>query len=149
MKIIVTGSAGFIGAAVAEKLLERGDEIVGIDNHNNYYDPLLKEARIARLLAQPNYTHVRGDIADSVFLESIFKEYQPKYVVNLAAQAGVRYSIENPKSYVQSNLVGFINVLEGCRHTKVKHLLYASSSSVYGENKKMPCFFNYQAPDWH
>jgi UDP-glucuronate 4-epimerase len=138
MKIIVTGSAGFIGAAVAEKLLERGDEIVGIDNHNNYYDPLLKEARIARLLAQPNYTHVRGDIADSVFLESIFKEYQPKYVVNLAAQAGVRYSQENPSEVIKSNMVGFGNVLECSRKYKIEHLVYASTSSVYGLNGTLP-----------
>lgn len=138
MKILVTGSAGFIGSALSIRLLERGDEVVGLDNHNDYYDPILKEKRIARHLNKLNYTHVRADITDNDFLQSLFESHQFDGVVNLAAQAGVRYSIENPKSYIDTNIVGFGNILEGCRHNNVSHLVYASSSSVYGSNTNMP-----------
>ena len=138
MKILVTGSAGFIGSELCIKLLERGDIVIGIDNHNDYYDPNLKEARLARHLNHPNYTHLRLDISDKKKLEKAFQDYQPNRVVNLAAQAGVRYSIENPHAYVQSNIVGFLNILESCRHHKVEHLIYASSSSVYGKNTSIP-----------
>ena len=132
MKILITGSAGFIGSTLSIKLLERGDEIVGIDNHNDYYDPLLKEARLNRFSDHKNYTHIRMDIEDKKLVDSLFKEQQFDCVVNLAAQAGVRYSIENPLAYINTNIVGFSHILEGCRHNKVKHLVYASSSSVYG-----------------
>lgn len=138
MKIIVTGSAGFIGSELSIKLLERGDSVIGIDNHNDYYDPNLKEARLARHLNHPNYTHLCLDISDRQALENAFKDHQPQRVVNLAAQAGVRYSIENPYAYIQSNIVGFMNILECCRHHEIKHLVYASSSSVYGANTSMP-----------
>jgi UDP-glucuronate 4-epimerase len=138
MRILVTGTAGFIGAALAERLLARGDEVLGVDNHNDYYDPSLKEARLARFAAHPHYTHLRADLADAVAVNRAFHDFQPQRVVNLAAQAGVRYSLKNPQAYVQSNLVGFVNVLEACRHGKVEHLVYASSSSVYGANRKMP-----------
>jgi len=138
MKILVTGSAGFIGSALSIRLLDRGDEIVGIDNHNDYYDPALKEARLARHINHKNYTHIRMDIEDGEAVEGLFKEYQFDGVVNLAAQAGVRYSIDNPLAYIHTNIVGFTHILEGCRHNKVKHLVYASSSSVYGSNSKMP-----------
>lgn len=138
MKILVTGSAGFIGSALTMKLLERGDEVIGIDNHNDYYNPALKEARLARHINDASYTHVRGDLADRKLVEDLFKNYKPNRVVNLAAQAGVRYSLENPLAYVDSNLVGFAHILEGCRHNSVEHLVYASSSSVYGSNTKMP-----------
>ena len=138
MKILVTGSAGFIGSALSIKLLERGDKVVGIDNHNDYYDPSLKEARLNRYIDHPNYTHIRMDIRDKELVESLFKKNQFDSVVNLAAQAGVRYSIENPLAYIDSNIVGFAHILEGCRHNKVKHLVYASSSSVYGSNSKTP-----------
>ena len=138
MKIFVTGSAGFIGSALSLRLLERGDTIVGIDNHNNYYDPTLKEARLSRHLNNPNYSHIKGDIEDRGLIEKVFKENSFDVVVNLAAQAGVRYSIENPFAYIDTNLVGFGNILEGCRNTSVKHLVYASSSSVYGLNTKQP-----------
>lgn len=138
MKILVTGSAGFIGSALSIRLLERGDEVVGLDNHNDYYDPILKEKRIARHSNKLNYTHVRADITDNDFLQSLFESHQFDGVVNLAAQAGVRYSIENPKSYIDTNIVGFGNILEGCRHNNVSHLVYASSSSVYGSNTNMP-----------
>ena len=138
MKILITGSAGFIGSELANKLLHRGDEVIGIDNHNDYYDPQLKEDRLSRHLSNKKYTHFRLDISDSESIENIFKKYKFDVVVNLAAQAGVRYSIENPKSYINSNLLGFANILEGCRHGQVDHLVYASSSSVYGKNKKMP-----------
>lgn len=136
MRILVTGTAGFIGSALAERLLARGDEVYGIDNHNDYYDPTLKEARLARIANHPNYTHLRADLADAV--NRAFGEFRPHRVVNLAAQAGVRYSLKNPQAYVQSNLVGFVNILEACRHGKIEHLVYASSSSVYGANRKMP-----------
>ena len=138
MKILVTGAAGFIGSALSIKLLERGDQIIGIDNHNNYYDPILKEARLARHLHHDNYTHIRMDIEDGDRIKAIFKEFEFDGVVNLAAQAGVRYSIENPLAYISTNLVGFGHILEGCRHNNVSHLVYASSSSVYGFNSKIP-----------
>ncbi|MEO5811508.1 MAG: NAD-dependent epimerase [Rhodanobacter sp.] len=138
MRILVTGTAGFIGAALAQRLLQRGDEVLGIDNHNDYYDPALKAARLARFVAHPNYTHQRADLADSAAVDGAFATFQPQRVVNLAAQAGVRYSLTNPRAYVQSNLVGFVNILEACRHGAVEHLVYASSSSVYGANRKLP-----------
>ena len=138
MKICVTGAAGFIGSELSIKLLERGDRVIGIDNHNDYYDPNLKEARLARHINHPSYTHLRIDISDRDALEDAFKNYKPQRVVNLAAQAGVRYSIENPYAYIQSNIVGFINILECCRHNNIEHLVYASSSSVYGANTSMP-----------
>lgn len=138
MRVLVTGSAGFIGAALTERLLARGDQVLGIDNHNDYYDPALKEARLARFAEHPNYTHQRADLADAEAINQAFRDFQPQRVANLAAQAGVRYSLKNPLAYAQSNLVGFINILEGCRHHKVEHLVYASSSSVYGANRKLP-----------
>jgi UDP-glucuronate 4-epimerase len=138
MRILVTGTAGFIGSTLAERLLARGDEVYGIDNHNDYYDSTLKEARLARFADHHNYTHLRADLADAAAVNSAFGEFRPQRVVNLAAQAGVRYSLKNPQAYVQSNLVGFVNILEACRHGKVEHLVYASSSSVYGANRKLP-----------
>jgi len=138
MKVLVTGAAGFIGSALSISLLDRGDEVVGIDNHNNYYDPALKEARLSRHLDHPNYTHIRMDIEDGKAVKKIFIEHQFEGVVNLAAQAGVRYSIENPLAYINTNMVGFGHILEGCRHNNVGHLVYASSSSVYGSNTSMP-----------
>ena len=138
MKILVTGSAGFIGSALALRLLARGDTVIGIDNHNDYYDPAIKEARIERFIDNPNYTHIRADLADHQIIEEIFTNYKPERVVNLAAQAGVRYSIENPLAYINSNIVGFAHILEGCRHNDVEHLVYASTSSVYGANTSMP-----------
>ena len=138
MKVLVTGSAGFIGSALSIRLLERGDHVVGIDNHNDYYDQALKEDRLARHANHENYTHLCIDIADSKAMEQAFEEHKPQGVINLAAQAGVRYSIENPLAYVDSNIVGFAHILEGCRHNKVEHLVYASSSSVYGANTTMP-----------
>ena len=138
MKVLITGAAGFIGSALALRLLERGDVVVGIDNHNDYYDPAVKEARLARHAQHPNYTHLRIDLADRQAMENCFATQRPEGVVNLAAQAGVRYSIENPLAYIESNIVGFAHVLEGCRHHGVRHLVYASSSSVYGANTTMP-----------
>ena len=138
MKILVTGSAGFIGSALTLRLLERGDEVVGIDNHNNYYDPTLKDARLSRHIDLENYTHIKMDIEDEQGIYRLFKDSQFEGVVNLAAQAGVRYSIENPLTYIKTNMVGFGHILEGCRHNNVNHLVYASSSSVYGSNTKMP-----------
>ncbi|RDS84682.1 NAD-dependent epimerase [Dyella monticola] len=138
MRVLVTGSAGFVGAALTERLLARGDQVHGIDNHNDYYDPALKEARLARFAKHPNYTHLRGDLADDEAVNRVFHDFQPQRVVNLAAQAGVRYSLKNPHVYAQSNLIGFVNILEACRHHKVEHLVYASSSSVYGANRKLP-----------
>ena len=137
-KIIVTGSAGFIGSSLCLKLLERGDNIIGIDNHNDYYDPKIKEARIERLIKFSNYQHCRIDISDHKNLNNIFKDHNVKKVVNLAAQAGVRYSMENPLAYINSNIVGFAHILENCRNYDVEHLVYASTSSVYGANTKMP-----------
>ena len=138
MKVLVTGAAGFIGSTLSMRLLERGDQVIGIDNHNDYYDPALKEARLNRFIDNPNYTHVRMDLADRAGMAALFEEHKPQGVVNLAAQAGVRYSLENPLSYIDSNLVGFGHILEGCRHNGVEHLVYASSSSVYGANTQMP-----------
>jgi UDP-glucuronate 4-epimerase len=138
MKVLVTGSAGFIGSALCLRLLERGDEVVGIDNLNDYYDVDLKRARLARTQAYAGFTDLRVDIHDRVALAKVFAGHQPQRVVNLAAQAGVRYSIQNPMAYVDTNLLGFANVLEGCRHNGVEHLVYASSSSVYGANTNMP-----------
>ena len=138
MKILVTGSAGFIGSALALKLLERGDEVIGIDNLNDYYDVNLKLSRLARNKASPRYTDVRTDLQDRDAIAEVFARHGPQRVVNLAAQAGVRYSLTNPHSYVDSNIVGFLNILEGCRHQGVEHLVYASSSSVYGANTLMP-----------
>jgi UDP-glucuronate 4-epimerase len=138
MRILVTGAAGFIGSALSQRLLARGDEVLGYDNLNDYYDPSLKEARLAQLMPQSGFACVRADLEDRAALERAFAEFRPERVVNLAAQAGVRYSLANPHAYVQSNLVGFVNVLEACRHAKVEHLVYASSSSVYGGNRKLP-----------
>ena len=138
MKILVTGTAGFIGSHLAHRLLDRGDEVVGFDNLNDYYDVTLKQARLARLQARAGYTHVTGDLADRAAVEQAFAAHRPQRVVNLAAQAGVRYAAENPHVYVQSNVVGFLHVLEGCRHHGVEHLVYASTSSVYGANTAMP-----------
>ena len=138
MKVLITGAAGFIGSALALRLLERGDTVIGIDNHNAYYDPALKEARLARHARHPGYTHLRIDLADRQAIQACFEAHRPQRVVNLAAQAGVRYSIENPLAYIDSNIVGFAHILEGCRHHGVEHLVYASSSSVYGANTEMP-----------
>lgn len=137
-KILVTGAAGFIGFHLAKRLLERGDEIVGIDNMNDYYTTKLKEARLAQIVNHPSFKFIKGDIADRELMPRLFEDEKFDKVVNLAAQAGVRYSIENPFAYVDSNLVGFANILECCRHNGTKHLVYASSSSVYGGNKKVP-----------
>tara|TARA_B100000674_G_C37874400_1_gene931208 strand:- start:327 stop:1349 length:1023 start_codon:yes stop_codon:yes gene_type:complete len=136
--IIVTGSAGFIGFSLSLKLLNRGDNVIGIDNHNNYYDTKLKEDRVTELANYSNYKHYRTDLSDLKSIEKIFEDNNPDNVANLAAQAGVRYSIENPHTYIKSNLVGFVNILENCYKHKVKHLVYASTSSVYGANTKMP-----------
>jgi UDP-glucuronate 4-epimerase len=138
MKVLVTGSAGFIGAAVSERLLARGDQVIGVDNLDPYYDVELKKARLARLTKRDNFLEARVDIADGATIAGVFSENRPERVVNLAAQAGVRYSLENPQAYVNTNLVGFTNILEGCRHNGVEHLVYASSSSVYGANTKLP-----------
>jgi UDP-glucuronate 4-epimerase len=138
MRILVTGSAGFIGAALSRRLLERGDEVVGLDNLNAYYDVKLKQARLAGLRAHPGFTEVRASLEDRIDLTETFAKYRPRRVVNLAAQAGVRYSLQNPHAYVDANLVGFVNILEACRHHAVEHLVYASTSSVYGANTRMP-----------
>ena len=141
MKILVTGAAGFIGFHLAVELLNQGNEVTGVDNLNNYYDPSLKNLRLNKLYNHPmvsNFTFHRNDISDRNFVETLFSTNTFDMVVNLAAQAGVRYSLENPHSYVESNLVGFVNILEGCRHSNIKHLVYASSSSVYGMNIKQP-----------
>lgn len=137
-KILVTGSAGFIGSHLTRKLLERGDQVVGIDCMNDYYDVSLKHARLQHFMDHPNYSHVHGDLADRNAVESLFEIHRPTGVVNLAAQAGVRYASENPHVYMQSNVVGFLHILEGCRHHGVKHLVFASTSSVYGANTTMP-----------
>ena len=138
MKILVTGAAGFIGYHTTKVLLDRGDEVVGLDNLNDYYDPALKHARLAQLEGRNGFRFVKADLEDAPAIESLFAEEKPAGVVNLAAQAGVRYSLENPRAYIDANIVGFLNVLEGCRHHNVEHLVYASSSSVYGANKKLP-----------
>jgi UDP-glucuronate 4-epimerase len=138
MKLLVTGSAGFIGSALCETLLARGDEVIGLDNHNDYYEVSLKEARLARFADHTNYTHVRMDLADREGVAKLFEQHKPQRVINLAAQAGVRYSLTNPLAYMDSNIVGFAHILEGCRHHGVEHLVYASSSSVYGANTAMP-----------
>ncbi|OUU28708.1 MAG: capsular biosynthesis protein CpsI [Candidatus Endolissoclinum sp. TMED37] len=138
MKIIVTGSAGFIGSALTLRLLDRKNEVIGIDNHNEYYDPKIKEARAARLRKYSNYHHYKIDICREKSLKKIFNKHKPNKVVNLAAQAGVRYSIENPLAYINSNIVGFTNILENCRYFNIEHLVYASTSSVYGANLKVP-----------
>ena len=138
MKVLITGTAGFIGSALAIRLLERGDEVIGIDNLNDYYDVKLKEARLERVKAYDGFTEVRENMEDRAVMEAVFKKHQPQRVVNLAAQAGVRYSLENPHAYIDTNIVGFVNILEGCRHNNVEHLVYASSSSVYGANTNYP-----------
>jgi UDP-glucuronate 4-epimerase len=135
---LVTGSAGFIGSSVSIKLLERGDNVVGIDNHNNYYDPKIKYARLERLNKYPNYKHHKIDLSDRESLDKVFKDYKINKVINLAAQAGVRYSMENPLAYINSNIVGFAHILENCFKNDIEHLVYASTSSVYGANTKMP-----------
>jgi UDP-glucuronate 4-epimerase len=137
-KILVTGAAGFIGFHLAKVLLDRGDEVVGLDNLNDYYDVSLKQARLEQIANHPNFRFVKIDLADREGMAQLFREEQFDRVVNLAAQAGVRYSLKNPHAYVDSNLVGFVNILEGCRHNGVQHLVYASSSSVYGANTTMP-----------
>ena len=138
MKILVTGSAGFIGHALCLRLLDRGDEIIGLDNLNDYYDVELKKARLAHLLEHQSFTDIRLNLEDEVGVADLFSRHQPQKVVNLAAQAGVRYSLENPQAYIKSNLTGFVNILEGCRNYNIEHLVYASSSSVYGANTNMP-----------
>lgn len=138
MKVLVTGTAGFIGAALAQRLLARGDEVIGIDNLNDYYDVQLKQARLDLLTPHPNFTELRIGLEDKNAIDQAFKTYQPQRVVNLAAQAGVRYSLSNPQAYVDSNITGFLNILEACRHFGTEHLVYASSSSVYGANTRMP-----------
>ena len=138
MKILVTGTAGFIGHALALRLLARGDEIVGVDNLNDYYEVRLKRDRLSHLEPHPNFTDVRLDLENAEGMAELFATHRPQRVVNLAAQAGVRYSLENPQAYINANISGFLNVLEGCRHNAVEHLVYASSSSVYGASTSMP-----------
>jgi UDP-glucuronate 4-epimerase len=138
MKILVTGAAGFIGMTASLRLLARGDEVVGLDNLNDYYDVRLKENRLARLTPSPGFRFVKLDVGDRTGMEQLFAAEKFDRVIHLAAQAGVRYSLQNPHAYIDSNVVGFTNILEGCRHNKVQHLVYASSSSVYGGNTKMP-----------
>ena len=138
MRVLVTGAAGFIGSHVAHRLLDRGDDVVGLDNVNDYYDVSLKEARLARLTSRSGFRFERRDVADRTGIAELFAQGGFEKVVHLAAQAGVRYSLTNPHAYIDSNLVGFTNILEGCRHARVQHLVYASSSSVYGANTEMP-----------
>lgn len=147
MRVLVTGAAGFIGSALSKRLLARGDEVRGYDNVNNYYDPTLKEARLERLTPEGGFKLVRASLEDRDALNAAFADFRPERVVNLAAQAGVRYSLENPHAYIDSNIVGFTNILEACRHGDVEHLVYASSSSVYGANRKLP--FSVQDPVDH
>ena len=138
--ILITGAAGFIGANLSKRLLQDfpGAQIIGLDNVNDYYDVRLKEYRLSELTTYPNFTFIKGNLSDKALIDRTFEQYQPQIVVNLAAQAGVRYSITNPDAYIESNLVGFYNILKACRHHPVEHLVYASSSSVYGNNKKVP-----------
>ena len=138
MNIIVTGSVGFVGFSLSIALLKRGNSVIGVDNHNDYYDPKLKDARLERLKKYSNYQHYKVDLSDRQDLEEIFKNHKIQKVVNLAAQAGVRYSMQNPLAYIKSNIVGFAHILENCRQYKVEHLVYASTSSVYGANTQMP-----------
>jgi len=138
MKVLVTGTAGFIGSHLVLRLLARGDQVVGIDNMSDYYDVNLKKARLARFMDHPNYTHIHADLANREAIEAAFATHEPQRVVNLAAQAGVRYAAENPHEYISSNVTGFLHVLEGCRHHGVEHLVFASTSSVYGANLAMP-----------
>ena len=147
MTILVTGTAGFIGSHVAMRLLARGDHVVGLDNLSDYYDVNLKRARLARFEQHPNYTHVHADLADRGAIEAVFATHKPQRVVNLAAQAGVRYAATNPHVYVDTNVVGFLHILEGCRQHGVEHLVFASTSSVYGANTKMP--FSEHQPTEH
>lgn len=138
MKILLTGAAGFIGMTTTLRLLARGDEVVGLDNLNDYYDVTLKESRLSRLTSHPGFRFVKMDVADRAGVAQLFEVEKFDRVIHLAAQAGVRYSLQNPHAYIDSNVAGFTNILEGCRHNKVQHLVYASSSSVYGGNTKMP-----------
>jgi UDP-glucuronate 4-epimerase len=145
-KILVTGSSGFIGSELVMSLLKSGHQVFGVDNHNDYYDVSLKEARLSRFVDHPNYKHFISDIADSAHMELIFASSKPEIVVNLAAQAGVRFSLEKPMQYIQSNIVGFSVILELCRLHQIKHLIYASTSSVYGDSRNLP-FSEYQSTD--
>jgi UDP-glucuronate 4-epimerase len=138
MRILITGAAGFIGATLAHRLLDRGDEVLGYDNLNDYYDVRLKQARLDRLTPRAGFSFVKASLEDREALDAAFDAYKPQRVVNLAAQAGVRYSLENPRAYIDANIVGFLNVLEACRHKGIEHLVYASSSSVFGSNRKLP-----------
>jgi UDP-glucuronate 4-epimerase len=147
MKVLVTGTAGFIGSHVAMRLLERGDDVVGIDNLSDYYDVELKKARLARFSGNPAYRHEPVDLADRAAVEAVFARHKPQRVINLAAQAGVRYAAENPHIYVSTNVTGFLHVIEGCRHHGVEHLVYASTSSVYGADTTMP--FSEHQPTEH
>jgi len=142
MKFLVTGAAGFIGFHTTQYLLARGDSVIGIDDLNDYYDPVLKEARLLKLKSNNNFSFHKVDIIDKDAIDNVFESESPDYVIHLAAQAGVRYSIENPYAYIDSNIMGFMNILEACRHNPVKHLVFASSSSVYGANTKMPFSVN-------
>ena len=137
MKILVTGTAGFIGSTLSKRLLDRGDHIIGVDNVNDYYDPNLKLARLEHLTARDNFTEARISIEDKEAMDKVFEEHKPDRVINLAAQAGVRYSLENPYAYIDANVYGFMNILENCRHHNVEHLVYASSSSVYGAHTNL------------
>lgn len=138
MKVLVTGTAGFIGSTLAKRLLARGDEVIGVDNLNDYYDVQIKKDRLAQLLPQAGFTDVRANLEDKAAIDQVFKDHRPDRVVNLAAQAGVRYSLINPQAYIDANITGFLNILEGCRHFGTEHLVYASSSSVYGATTNMP-----------
>ncbi|MFN7783971.1 MAG: NAD-dependent epimerase [Lysobacterales bacterium] len=138
MRVLVTGAAGFIGSTLSHRLLDRGDEVLGYDNLNDYYDVRLKEARLERLTPRAGFSFLKASLEDRAAMERAFTDFRPQRVVNLAAQAGVRYSLENPRAYIDANIVGFINILECCRHGGIEHLVYASSSSVYGANRKLP-----------
>lgn len=138
MKVLITGTAGFIGSTLAKRLLARGDEVIGIDNLNDYYDVQIKKDRLAHLTSQAGFTDIRCNLEDKAAIDKAFKTHRPDRVVNLAAQAGVRYSLENPQAYIDANITGFLNILEGCRHFGTEHLVYASSSSVYGATTSMP-----------